>query len=75
MLTQEEYKTIVMEMADVLTSHHLTTSEALSAAATIFFGTVDADFKGYTENQKEAYCKSLIENYYAQRRETKSQLN
>lgn len=75
MPTLEEYTTIVMEMADVLSSHHLTTSEALSAGAMIFFATVDTDFKGYTENQKEAYCKSLIENYYAQRRETKSKLN
>lgn len=71
----EKYKTIVCEMAQVLSRHHLNTQEASCASAMMFIGAAETDLKEYPDSEKEAFCHSLITNYFQEKRKAKSRMN
>lgn len=75
MKTNEEYKAIVMEMAKVLSRHKLNTREASYATAMMFIGMVETDLEGYSESQKEVFCHSMIQNYFAEKQKSNAQMN
>lgn len=75
MKTQSEYKKIVGEMAQVLQRHKLDTREASYASAMMFIGAVENDLKDYSDSAKEAFCHDVIQNFYAEKRKAKSQID
>lgn len=72
---KSEYTTIVTEMAQVLSRHNLNTREASYASAMMFIGAVETDLKEYPDCEREAFCHSVIENFYAEKQKSKLQMN
>lgn len=75
MQTQSEYKTIVGEMAQVLSRHKLNTREASYAAAMMFIGAVETDLKGYPDSRREELCHRFVNYFYTDKRRAKTQIN
>lgn len=75
MKTKSEYKTILCEMAQVLSRHHLNTQEASYASAMMFIGAVETDLKEYPDSHKEIFCHSFIANYFQEKCKSKTQMN
>lgn len=71
----KDYKTIVAEMAEVLSRHHLSTREASFASAMMFIAAVETDLKEYPDSQREAFCHSIIQGFYANKNKSKAQMN
>lgn len=74
-VTSNDYKAIVAEMAQVLSRHHLSTREATYASAMMFIGAVETDFDEYPDSHREAFCHSVIQGFYANKNNSKSNMN
>lgn len=75
MKTQSKYKTIVGEMAQVLSRHKLNPQEASYVAAMMFIGAVETDLKEYPDSQREEFCHRFVNYFYAEKRRAKTQIN
>lgn len=75
MKTQSEYMKIVGEIAQVLQRHKLDTQDAAYASAMMFIGAVENNLKYYSDSKKEAFCHDVIQNFYAEKRKSKAQID